>query len=141
MPVVKCYTTAEAARYMALAPETLATWRLRGVGPAYIRIPNNALGRGPEKRPTPHGIILYPIYELDSWFKQWMVAAGRLPRPRPGPAPGTVYRGKPGPRRKAAKAPGSDSAPAAPPPDDLAALEARVAALQAILAEHGIPAP
>jgi hypothetical protein len=50
-------TTADAARYLGIRPQTLRTWRLSGRGPAYVR-----LGTGKFARAA------YAEDELERWI-------------------------------------------------------------------------
>lgn len=52
------FTTEEAAIYLGLSRQTLANWRLRGLGPAYSRL-------GGAGRPR----IVYLIEDLDAFLR------------------------------------------------------------------------
>jgi len=47
--------TKQAARYLNYAPQTLANWRVAGIGPKWAQ-------------GSPKGKVLYPIEELDGWL-------------------------------------------------------------------------
>ena len=59
-------TTDEAACYLNLSPQTLATWRCRGLGPAYISMKNK-------------GTVRYYPKDLDQWLAERRV----IPEPTP----------------------------------------------------------
>jgi hypothetical protein len=101
--------TTLAARMLGLTPETLRSWRRRGIGPTYVRFPGGnvrsrggarieflggsmRIGRGDEHwcATKPHGTILYPEEKLEAFVEARLVPRGRpfLPRPFPGRLPG-----------------------------------------------------
>lgn len=55
------HTTQEAAAYLDIKPHTLAVWRWKGTGPAFIRV-----GRR----------IRYRQADLDAWLAQHTVLSG-----------------------------------------------------------------
>jgi hypothetical protein len=63
-------TTAEAAAQLGMKPRTLAAWRARGIGPAYVR----AGGR-------PGGAIRYPASAVQAYLTKQTVPEGRQPNP------------------------------------------------------------
>jgi hypothetical protein len=67
----------DAASYLGVSPQTLAAWRARGVGPAFVRFPA-AFGRN--GAPMRRGIIGYRLDGLEDFVERWTVPAGRLPR-------------------------------------------------------------
>ena len=82
-----CISTRLAATYLGVAPEVPHRWRKRGIGPGYVRFPYADTDRGAwhGKR---HGMVRYPVTELERWIERCSVAAGRLPRPVRGRLPG-----------------------------------------------------
>lgn len=87
----RCYSTAAAAAYLAVAAPTLAAWRARGIGPAYLRLPA-AFGRnGAAKQ---HGRVVYPVEALAEFVNRMTVPAGRLPHPTAGRPRGSRNRPK-----------------------------------------------
>ncbi|HTW72567.1 MAG TPA: hypothetical protein VME47_22005 [Acetobacteraceae bacterium] len=99
------YPTAAAAKMLGLTPETLRSWRRRGMGPTYIKqrggnIRSRGRGKG-IKLPSgatmnvfagerhwsdakPNGTILYPEDALAAFVASRTVPSGRVPRPFPG---------------------------------------------------------
>lgn len=51
-------TPADAARYLSLAPQTLANWRCEGRGPKYHRLAGK------------HTRVYYMVADLDSWMEE-----------------------------------------------------------------------
>jgi hypothetical protein len=78
--------SATAALLLGVTMPALRGWRVRGVGPAYVRLPGACSRRGdwPEKK---HGRICYSVAELERFWKAREVQAGRMPRPFPGRLP------------------------------------------------------
>jgi hypothetical protein len=93
MTVSRLLPTVAAAVYLGVTPETLRSWRRRGMGPAYCRFPGGHVRRGnrswDEKR---NGTILYPVEALETFVERLRVQEGRLPRPFPGRLPGAAKR-------------------------------------------------
>ena len=58
-------TTEEAAIYLGLSPQTLANWRVRGLGPVYLRL-------GSPGRPR----IVYLPEDLDAFLRANRVETG-----------------------------------------------------------------
>ncbi|MFQ5410374.1 MAG: helix-turn-helix transcriptional regulator [Anaerolineales bacterium] len=53
-----CLNTAATARRLGIAPQTLRSWRLKGIGPVYIR-----LGEGPRAR------CVYRYADVETWLR------------------------------------------------------------------------
>jgi hypothetical protein len=68
----KLLTTAETAARLGIRPGTLAIWRQRGIGPAYIRCTNRA--------------IRYTEAAIQTYLEKWTVSEGRAPKPPLFPA-------------------------------------------------------
>ncbi|MDE2580915.1 MAG: hypothetical protein KGL52_04725 [Rhodospirillales bacterium] len=64
----------------------LASWRRRGIGPAYVRLPGGHTRRG-HWAAKAAGTICYPIEGLEAFWRAREVQAGRMPRPFPGRLP------------------------------------------------------
>lgn len=81
--------TSTAARYLGVTPETLRSWRRRGIGPAFTRLPGGHLRDGEhywhEKQ---NGTIVYSWESLQSFAQRLAVQHARMPRPFPGRLPG-----------------------------------------------------
>ncbi len=91
MTIRKLFPTDVAAIYLGVTPETLRSWRRRGIGPAYVRFPGGHVRRGIGERywqQKAHGHISYPLDGLEAFVERLTVQAGRLPRPFPGRLPG-----------------------------------------------------
>jgi predicted DNA-binding transcriptional regulator AlpA len=58
-------TTPEAAEHLALSPRTLESYRVRGVGPAYVR-----LGEGTRAS------VRYRAADLDEWVDAQVIVGG-----------------------------------------------------------------
>ena len=88
MPVRQFLPTALAAIYLGVSPECMRSWRRRGIGPVYFRLPGGHIGRARrywgEKA---NGRILYRIEDLKDFIEARAVQAGRLPRPFAGRLP------------------------------------------------------
>jgi predicted site-specific integrase-resolvase len=63
-------TNAEAAARLGIQPGTLAVWRRRGIGPAYVR-------RAGAIRPR----ILYRESDIEAYLRKRTVPEGRSPKP------------------------------------------------------------
>lgn len=87
----RCYSTAAAAAYLGVDPQTLAAWRRRGIGPAYARFPT---GFGRNSASKAGGVIVYPIDSLAAFMDRLTVPAGRLPHPSAGRPRGSGTRPK-----------------------------------------------
>jgi hypothetical protein len=72
-------STETAAWYLGVGPGTLRDWRVRKIGPSYVRYPSKD-GR--------HDRIMYPRKSLEAFVARMTVEAGRLPRPHAGRMPG-----------------------------------------------------
>jgi hypothetical protein len=81
---LQLYNTVTAAWLLGVVPETLRSWRRRGIGPAYVRFPGGHARRGKAES----GHICYPAEELRAFLKAWLVRYARLPRPLPERNPG-----------------------------------------------------
>jgi len=81
--------TRESALYLAVAPGTLEKWRKRGIGPAYVRLPQAIGSNGIDKR---SGVVAYRREDLDDFVMAHRIQAGRLPRPVRGRLPGNKNR-------------------------------------------------
>ena len=57
-PKQRCCSEAEAATYLSRSPRTLADWRLRGVGPAWVRMGSS---------------VAYSIDDLDEYVNKHTV--------------------------------------------------------------------
>ena len=80
--------TSAAAMYLGVSPETLRSWRRRGIGPAFVRLPGGHLPyRGLYWAEKSRGTICYPLDGLREFWERLEVQAGRLPRPIPGRLP------------------------------------------------------
>ena len=53
-------TTAHAAEYLDVQPQTMRTWRLAGVGPEWINTP-------PVQKGSKRGFIRYRLSDLEAW--------------------------------------------------------------------------
>jgi len=82
---LQLYDSAIVARHLGVLPETLRSWRRRGIGPGYVRLPG---GHG--------GHIRYPFEEMIVFSVLYglLVRPGqRRLHPIPGRMPGGVARG------------------------------------------------
>ena len=91
MPLQLCYSTAAAAAFLGVDVQVLASWRARGIGPAYLRMPS-AFGRN--HAPKAGGVIRYPLPALEQFIAEMTVPAGRLPHPAAGRPRGSRNRPK-----------------------------------------------
>ena len=82
-----------AAAYLGVTAECLRSWRRRGVGPSYVRLPGGQVRHGAWAAKV-NGTICYPVDGLERFWKAREVQAGRLPRPFPGRLPGGRYAPK-----------------------------------------------
>ena len=69
-----------AANWLGVAPQTLANWRSRKIGPAYVRIH--------------HRLVVYRMSDLQEFMDALRTEAGRMPRPVHGRMPGGKNRPK-----------------------------------------------
>ena len=83
-----------AAAYLGVTAECLRSWRRRGVGPSYVRLPGGQVRHGAWAAKV-NGTICYPVDGLEAFWKAREVQAGRLPRPFPGRLPGGKNAAKP----------------------------------------------
>jgi hypothetical protein len=92
MATTELFNTKAAAMLLGVTPETLRSWRRRGIGPSYIRFAGGHVRRGKRygERKV-HGHIRYSAEGLVAYIVRSTVQTGRLPRPFPGRLPG---RGK-----------------------------------------------
>jgi hypothetical protein len=78
-----------AAMILGVTPETLRSWRRRGIGPPYIRFPGGHSRRGTRYgERKAHGHIRYPMDGLVAFITGSTLQTGRLPQPVPGRLPG-----------------------------------------------------
>lgn len=56
-------TSAEAANLLGISPRTLSNWRVRGRGPAYVRV-------GKKRSP-----VLYRICDIEEWINSHLVGS------------------------------------------------------------------
>jgi Helix-turn-helix domain len=68
-------STADAASYLGLKPQTLRMWRTRGGGPPYVRY-------GPKGR----GTVVYKVADLEAWVneRRWIHTSAETVGYRPG---------------------------------------------------------
>lgn len=79
--------TASAAVYLGVTAPTLASWRRRGIGPAYCMLPGGHTRRGTFEQKR-GGTICYSLDALDAFWQAREVQTTRLPRLGAGRPPG-----------------------------------------------------
>ncbi len=81
-------STASAALLLGVLPETLRSWRRRGIGPPYVRLPGGHTRRGIRFWETKqYGHVRYPLDGLLAFVERLKAQQTRLPRPFPGRLP------------------------------------------------------
>lgn len=76
---LQLYSTIWAAICLGVSPETLRSWRRRGIGPPFVRLPGGHTRRGPQPwTRTAHGHIRYSIQGLKAFFDELSARKGKM---------------------------------------------------------------
>lgn len=71
-------STIDAAKALGLKPQTLRSWRLRGIGPKYIRVGNPKTGRVVYKEDDIYEYLDGRTFRSVADEKRWMDALAEL---------------------------------------------------------------
>lgn len=107
--------TETAAQLLGVSVEAMRSWRKRGLGPAYVRLPGGTSRRGNYIPHKIYGTICYPLEDLEAFAAKLRVQEGRMPRPGPG-APAGVKQRPRGPRKPKPGATEPSGSPSPEPP-------------------------